>query len=66
MAPATGSRQALIHLKYERISFAIFVHFISSPILIRLTTESAEHLQLKLGDDIELVIKAIHVLPVKD
>ena len=31
-----------------------------------LTTESVEHLQIKPGDDIELVIKAIHVLPVKD
>ena len=30
-----------------------------------LTTESVEHLQIKPGDDIELVIKAIHVLPVK-
>jgi molybdate transport system regulatory protein len=31
-----------------------------------LTTESVEHLQIKPGDDIELIIKAIHVLPVKD
>lgn len=31
-----------------------------------LTTESVEHLQLAPGDQIELVIKAIHVLPVKD
>ncbi|MFO7644394.1 MAG: TOBE domain-containing protein [Desulfosarcina sp.] len=31
-----------------------------------LTTESVEHLQLKPGEEIELVIKAIHVLPVKD
>jgi molybdopterin-binding protein len=31
-----------------------------------LTTESAEYLQLEPGDAIELVIKAIHVLPVKD
>ena len=31
-----------------------------------LTTESLEDLQLKPGDKIELVIKAIHVLPVKD
>jgi len=30
-----------------------------------LTTESVEDLDLKLGDTIELVIKAIHVLPVK-
>jgi molybdopterin-binding protein len=31
-----------------------------------LTTESVEHLKLKPGEEIELVIKAIHVLPVKD
>jgi molybdopterin-binding protein len=30
-----------------------------------LTTESVEDLQIGTGDDIELVIKAIHVLPVK-
>ncbi|MFY9828027.1 MAG: TOBE domain-containing protein, partial [Rhodoplanes sp.] len=30
-----------------------------------LTTESAEDLDLKVGDTVELVIKAIHVLPVK-
>ena len=30
-----------------------------------LTTESAEDLDLKIGDTVELVIMAIHVLPVK-
>ena len=30
------------------------------------TTESLEHLDLKIGDEVELVVKAIHVLPVKD
>lgn len=30
-----------------------------------LTTESAEELGLGVGDEVELVIKAIHVLPVK-
>ena len=30
-----------------------------------LTTESAEDLDLKIGDTVELVIKAINVLPVK-
>lgn len=30
-----------------------------------LTTESVEDLEITPGDDIELVIKAIHVLPVK-
>jgi molybdate transport system regulatory protein len=31
-----------------------------------LTTESAEDLDLQVGDEVELVVKAIHVLPVKD
>jgi len=31
-----------------------------------LTVESIEHLDLKEGDEIQLVIKAIHVLPVRD
>jgi len=31
-----------------------------------LTTESVEDIRLAKGDDIELVIKAIHVLPAKD
>jgi molybdate transport system regulatory protein len=31
-----------------------------------LTTESAEELNLKVGDEVQLIVKAIHVLPVKD
>lgn len=31
-----------------------------------LTTESAGHLDLKPGDKVRLVVKAIHVLPVKE
>jgi len=31
-----------------------------------LTTESVEHLELKPGDRVQLVIKAVHVLPVKE
>lgn len=31
-----------------------------------ITTESLDHLQLKIGDEVGLVIKAIHVLPVKE
>ncbi|MBF0528404.1 MAG: TOBE domain-containing protein [Deltaproteobacteria bacterium] len=31
-----------------------------------LTTESVEAMQLKIGDEVELIIKAIHVLPVKE
>ena len=29
------------------------------------TTESVEDLNLKVGDEVDLIIKAIHVLPVK-
>jgi molybdate transport system regulatory protein len=29
------------------------------------TTESLDHLDLKPGDEVQLVVKAIHVLPVK-
>ena len=41
---------------------------VSSPIEMAsvLTTESVGHLELKTGDEVELVVKAIHVLPVKD
>lgn len=31
-----------------------------------LTTESLDELKLKVGDQLELIVKAIHVLPVKD
>jgi molybdopterin-binding protein len=31
-----------------------------------LTTESVNDLKLKAGEQVELVIKAIHVLPVKE
>lgn len=30
-----------------------------------ITTESLEALDLKVGDEVQLIIKAIHVLPVK-
>ncbi len=31
-----------------------------------LTSESVDHLDLKPGDTVKLIIKAIHVLPVKE
>ncbi|UCF67783.1 MAG: TOBE domain-containing protein [Acidobacteriota bacterium] len=31
-----------------------------------ITTESVGHLKLKKGDQVQLVVKAIHVLPVKE
>ena len=36
------------------------------PMASVLTTESLEELNLQVGDEVELVIKAIHVLPVKE
>jgi molybdopterin-binding protein len=30
-----------------------------------ITTESCDSLELKIGDEVELVVKAVHVLPVK-
>ena len=31
-----------------------------------LTTESVEAMELKVGDEVQLIVKAIHVLPVKE
>jgi molybdate transport system regulatory protein len=31
-----------------------------------ITSESVDHLDLKVGDSVSLIIKAIHVLPVKE
>ena len=31
-----------------------------------LTTESVEYLDLKIGDEVQLIIKAVHVLPAKE
>lgn len=31
-----------------------------------ITTESAEDLALAVGDEVRLIVKAVHVLPVKD
>jgi molybdopterin-binding protein len=41
---------------------------VHSPIQLSsvLTTESAEEMGLKVGDKVELLIKAVHVLPIKE
>ncbi len=41
---------------------------VSAPVRMSsvLTTESLEELGVKMGDEVELVIKAIHVLPVRE
>ncbi|MEN6317813.1 MAG: TOBE domain-containing protein [Syntrophaceae bacterium] len=35
-------------------------------LLSRITTESVEYLNLKVGDKVQLVIKVVHVLPIKE
>ncbi|HNU74656.1 MAG TPA: TOBE domain-containing protein [Deltaproteobacteria bacterium] len=45
-------------VKFEAIS--------ASEMASVLTTESVEAMGLKAGDSVELIIKAIHVLPVKE
>jgi molybdate transport system regulatory protein len=37
----------------------------AAPMASVLTTESLEELGLKVGDTVELLVKAVHVLPVK-
>jgi molybdate transport system regulatory protein len=31
-----------------------------------ITTESVDDLKLKMGDEVQLIVKAVHVLPVKE
>jgi len=41
---------------------------ITAPTLMSsvITNESVEHLELKPGDEVQLIVKAIHVIPVKE
>jgi molybdate transport system regulatory protein len=41
---------------------------VSAPVRMAavLTTESADDMALAVGDQVQLIVKAIHVLPVKD
>jgi len=68
-APLNASSQGIIpstakdelyfsSVKFEAIS--------ASEMASVLTTESVETMDLKPGDSVELIIKAIHVLPVKE
>jgi molybdopterin-binding protein len=52
--------------KGDVMSLAKFEVVLPAKMASVLTTESIENLQLKVGDEVALVIKAIHVLPVKD
>ncbi len=49
----------------EVMSLVKFEVFTPAQMASVLTTESVEDLDLKEGDDVQLIIKAVHVLPVK-
>lgn len=52
--------------KGDIMSLVKFVVLVPASMASVLTTESLESLELKVGDKIELIVKAIHVLPVKE
>ena len=52
--------------KGDVMSLVKFAVKVPSQMASVLTTESVEHLDLRVGDEVQLVIKAIHVLPVKE
>jgi molybdopterin-binding protein len=52
--------------KGDVMSLAKFTVTVPAHMASVLTTESLEELDLKVGDEVELIIKAIHVLPVKE
>lgn len=47
---------------------ALVKYEITCPVMMAsvLTTESVEELKLKRGDEVRLIVKAVHVLPVKE
>jgi molybdate transport system regulatory protein len=47
------------------MSLVKFEVVVPAPMASVLTTESLEELGLKVGDTVELLVKAVHVLPVK-
>ncbi|MFH0995848.1 MAG: TOBE domain-containing protein [Pseudomonadota bacterium] len=49
----------------EIMSLVKFSVALSNEMASVLTTESVKDMDLKIGDEVELVIKAIHVLPLK-
>lgn len=52
--------------KGEMMSLVKFDVAVPAEMASVLTTESAESLGLEVGDDVQLIIKAIHVLPVRE
>jgi molybdopterin-binding protein len=51
--------------KGDIMSLIKFEVTVPAPMASVITTESLEALDLKVGDQVELIVKAIHVLPVK-
>jgi molybdate transport system regulatory protein len=51
--------------KGDVMSLVKFEIALPAPMASVLTTESLEDLALEVGDEVQLVVKAIHVLPVK-
>lgn len=51
--------------KGDVMSLVKFEAFVPTEMASVLTTESVEDLDLKVGDEVDLIIKAIHVLPIK-
>ena len=52
--------------KGDIISLVKFEVTVPAEMASVLTTESLEDLKMKKGDQVQLIIKAIHVLPVKE
>lgn len=52
--------------KGDVISLVTFEVEVPTQMASVLTTESADHLELEVGNEVQLVVKAIHVLPVKE
>lgn len=52
--------------KGEMMSLVKFDVIVPAEMASVLTTESAESLGLEVGNDVQLIIKAIHVLPVRE
>ncbi len=65
----TGARNKIkgkvSSIKSDQVMSLVKFETASGEMASVLTTESVEDLNLRLGDEVELVIKAIHVLPVK-
>ena len=48
------------------MSIAKFEIILPAEMASVLTTESLKHLDLKVGDEVQLIVKGVHVLPVKE